>query len=242
MGLIVWSEIPVYWRIDWENEDTLGLAKNMIRENIMRDRNRASILFWSVGNETPISETRNKFMTALIDQTRSLDPTRLVTAALMVSKEDEGGVLTARIVDPLAQQLDVLAVNTYDGWYGPVPVNKVSDIRWALDQNKPLMISEFGAGAFVGLSGEKTPRKFSLEYQNEIYRETLEMSEQIPSLRGISPWILKDFRSPRRQHSIYQNGWNRKGIISETGERKPAFFTLSDHYADIEKQWETAPK
>ena len=236
MGLIVWSEIPVYWRIDWENAETLNLAETMIEENIMRDRNRASILFWSVGNETPISDPRNQFMTSLVDKTRSLDKTRLVTAALLTKKTTENGVLTARITDPLAAQLDVLSVNTYDGWYGPVAVEDVSEIRWDLQQNKPLVISEFGAGAYIGLSGEAVPRKFSLEYQNEIYRETLEMSDHIPSLRGISPWILKDFRSPRRQHSIYQNGWNRKGVITETGERKPAFYTLSDHYKKIEER------
>lgn len=236
MGLIVWSEIPVYWRIDWESEETLSVAKAMIRDNINRDRNRASIALWSVGNETPISEARNKFMSALVDEVRSLDSTRLVTAALLTEKHEEEGVLTARITDPLADALDVLAVNTYDGWYGPVAVADVSEIRWSLDFDKPLVISEFGAGAFIGLSGEEVPRKFSLEYQEAIYAETLEMSSEISSLRGLSPWILKDFRSPRRQHSIYQNGWNRKGVITETGERKPAFFTLSDHYAALAAQ------
>ena len=142
----------------------------------------------------------------------------------------------------MAEQLDVLSVNTYDGWYGPVAVADVSEIRWDLNFDKPLIISEFGAGAFIGLSGEAVPRKFSLEYQNEIYRETLEMSGHISSLRGISPWILKDFRSPRRQHSLYQNGWNRKGVITETGERKPAFFTLSDHYAEIRDNWPEGPQ
>ena len=207
-----------------------------MRVNINRDRNRASIALWSVGNETPISEARNKFMSALVDEVRSLDSTRLVTAALLTEKHEEEGVLTARITDPLADALDVLAVNTYDGWYGPVAVADVSEIRWSLDFDKPLVISEFGAGAFIGLSGEEVPRKFSLEYQEAIYAETLEMSSEISSLRGLSPWILKDFRSPRRQHSIYQNGWNRKGVITETGERKPAFFTLSDHYAALAAQ------
>ncbi|NNC36503.1 MAG: beta-glucuronidase [Hyphomonadaceae bacterium] len=238
LGLIVWSEIPVYWRIDWENDETLALSKSMIEENILRDRNRASILFWSVGNETPISDRRNDFMNALVAKTRELDSSRLVTAALMTSKQEEGGVLTARITDPLADQLDVLSVNTYDGWYGPVAVGDVSEIRWDLDFDKPLIFSEFGAGAYIGLSGEDVPRKFSVEYQDEMYRETLEMSAEIPSLRGISPWILKDFRSPRRQHSIYQNGWNRKGVITETGERKPAFHTLSEHYKKLADDWE----
>lgn len=233
IGLIVWSEIPVYWRIDWDNDDTLNLSKAMIEENILRDRNRASIMFWSVANETPISDVRNRFLAALIGQVRSLDSTRLVTAALLTSKQKEDGVLIGRINDTIIDELDVLAVNTYEGWYGSVPVPEVSDIRWDLPFNKPLIISEFGAGAYIGLSGEDVPRKFSLEYQDELYRETLEMSEHITSLRGISPWILKDFRSPRRQHSIYQNGWNRKGLITETGERKPAFDTLSEHYGKL---------
>jgi len=60
------------------------------------------------------------------------------------------------------------------------------------------------------------------------------MSEKIPFLKGMSPWILKDFRSPRRQHPVYQQGWNRKGLISETGQRKQAFYVLSDFYLDIE--------
>lgn len=234
LGLIVWSEIPVYWRIDWDNSETLDVAKNMIRENIMRDRNRASIMFWSVANETPISDARNIFLNELIETVRDLDVSRLVTAALLTSKDQVDGVLTGRIEDPLTEKLDVLSVNTYDGWYGSVPVSEISEIRWDLPFNKPLIISEFGAGAFIDLKGEDIPRKFSVEYQSEIYREMTEMSEHILALRGLSPWILKDFRSPRRQHSIYQNGWNRKGLITETGERKPAFDILADHYLKLE--------
>jgi beta-glucuronidase len=57
------------------------------------------------------------------------------------------------------------------------------------------------------------------------------MADRIPFLRGMSPWILKDFRSPRRQHPVLQQGWNRKGLISETGRRKLAFQVLADYYA-----------
>ena len=57
----------------------------------------------------------------------------------------------------------------------------------------------------------------------------------MPFLAGTSPWILKDFRSPRRQHPVYQQGWNRKGLISETGERKQAFDVLADWYGKREK-------
>ena len=55
------------------------------------------------------------------------------------------------------------------------------------------------------------------------------MADNIPFLAGMSPWILKDFRSPRRQNT-YQQGWNRKGLLDENGQRKQAFFVLGDYY------------
>jgi beta-glucuronidase len=56
------------------------------------------------------------------------------------------------------------------------------------------------------------------------------MAARIPTLRGMSPWVLKDFQSPRREHPVFQNGWNRKGLMSETGARKEAFGVLADFY------------
>ena len=39
-----------------------------ISEMIERDRNRAAVIFWSIGNETPINDERNTFMRALAEQ------------------------------------------------------------------------------------------------------------------------------------------------------------------------------
>lgn len=230
IGLLVWSEVPVYWRVNWNNEETLTVARKMLAENILRDRNRASIILWSVANETPVSEKRNEFLKTLIGDVRALDNTRLVTAALLTHQFKEGGDLVTTVNDPLVDHLDVMSVNTYSGWYGPVPLREVHEIVWRSDRGKPMVFSEFGAGALAGFHEPELMRKFSEEYQAEYYRQTLEMSDNIPFLKGMSPWILKDFRSPRRQHPIYQQGWNRKGLISETGERKEAFHVLADHY------------
>ncbi|WP_370335011.1 glycoside hydrolase family 2 protein [Parvularcula marina] len=230
MGLLVWSEIPVYWRIDWEDQGTLDAARAMLAENILRDRNRASVVLWSVANETPVSEARNIFLNMLIDDVRALDDTRLVTAALLTSQSDQGDGEVARVDDPLVTSLDVMAVNTYNGWYGNVPLAEVHEISWVSDHGKPMIFSEYGAGAQAGFHEAKNPRKFTEEYQAEYYRQTLAMADRVPFLRGMSPWILKDFRSPRRQHPIYQQGWNRKGLISETGERKEAFGILAAYY------------
>jgi len=228
LGLLVWSEVPVYWRVAWTNSDTLATARAMVRENITRDRNRASIILWSVANETPVNDARNAFLRTLISDVRALDPSRLVTAALLASRQ--GNVQT--IDDPLAGDLDVMAANTYNGWYTPDPLASLPAIEWKSPVKKPLIFSEFGADAQFGYhDATAAPHKFSEEYQAEYFRQTLAMAWRIPFLRGTAPWILKDFRSPRRQNPVFQQGWNRKGLISPTGQRKAAFFVLADEYA-----------
>lgn len=230
MGLLVWSEIPVYWRVNFSNTSTLTLARRMLGENIRRDRNRASIIFWSVANETPLTEARNAFLETLVRDVRALDDTRLVTAALLSERRERDGRTEIVINDPLVRHLDVMAVNEYYGWYSADPLGSLPNISWRADHGKPLIFSEFGADALAGFHDPELQRKFSEEYQAEFYRQTLAMADRIPFLRGMTPWILKDFRSPRRQHPIYQQGWNRKGLVSETGVRKQAFFVLRDYY------------
>jgi beta-glucuronidase len=229
MGLLVWSEIPVYWTVDWENPDVLKKALVMQAEAIYRDRNRAALVMWSVGNETPVSAPRTRFHSAMADNVRALDPTRLVSAALLVERQAVNGEDVTAIQDPLADKLDVLAVNTYAGWYGNDTLDALPGLKWRVPANRPLILSEFGADALSGYRNDGN-KKFTEEYQAEYYRKTLAMAEKIPTLRGMSPWILKDFQSPRREHPVFQNGWNRKGLLSETGTRKQAFGVLADYY------------
>jgi len=234
LGLLVWSEIPVYWVVDFTNPKTLKTALQMQTESILRDRNRASIIIWSVGNETPVSDARNAFLRKLIANAHALDDTRLVSAALLASRK--GNVQT--IDDPIAPDLDVLAANTYDGWYTPDPLSSLPSIEWREPVDKPLIFSELGAGALAGYHDDPaSPHKFSEEFQAEYYRQTLAEASKVPFLRGMSPWILKDFRSPNRQHPIYQQGWNRKGLESETGVRKEAFDVLATYYERLGQRY-----
>ena len=232
MGLIVWSEVPVYWRVAWSNPDTLATARNMVAENILRDRNRASITIWSVANETPVTDARNTFLRTLVKDVRALDDTRLVSAALLTERsQGPDGKPVISLADPLADALDLVAVNTYFGWYTPDRLADLASFTFRVPLDKPLIFSEFGADAKAGFHDLRSgPQKFSEEYQAEFYRQTLKMVDRIPTLRGMSPWILKDFRSPRRQEPEYQQGWNRKGLISETGRRKEAFDVLARYY------------
>ena len=229
LGLIVWSEVPVYWMIAWSNPDTLATARNMLAENILRDRNRASIGIWSVANETPVTDARNAFLRTLVADAKRLDDTRLVSAALLVErKPGTTGAPEMTLADPLADALDVLAINTYNGWYTTDRLSDLPATVWNVPTTKPLVFSEFGADARAGFHGQQ---KFSEDFQADYYRSTLAMADRLPTLRGMSPWVLKDFRSPRRQNPDFQQGWNRKGLISETGQRKQAFDVLAKYYA-----------
>lgn len=227
MGIVVWEENPVYWTIDWDNEETYANAQNQLSEVIDRDKNRASVMIWSMANETPTSTSRNTFLNKLAKFTRAKDPTRLISAALEQSDYKEHKD-TRTISDPFAEVVDILSFNQYIGWYDGL-VTKTSQIRWKIEQDKPVIISEFGAGAKYGHHGDKGTR-WTEEYQEHLYIETLKMLEKIEQLQGISPWILVDFRSPRRVLPSIQDNWNRKGLISEKGEKKKAFFILRDFY------------
>lgn len=227
LGLLVWSEIPVYQNdIRYDHPPTLALARRMQRVHVARDYNRAALIIWSVANETPIAEARNRFLNTLIADTRAQDPTRLLSAAL---NRTSGDGLVQTIDDPLGDQLDVLAVNEYYGWYGQWPLDSIQALRWVSKFDKPLLFTEFGADAKQGHRGDRRDR-WTEDHQAWFYSETLKMVDKIPSMRGMSPWILKDFRSPRRYHPRFQEYWNRKGLVSETGVRKMAFDTLAAYY------------
>jgi beta-glucuronidase len=227
MGIMVWSEVPVYWTIQWKNQETLNNALAQLTDMITRDKNRASVIVWSMANETPISPERTEFLKKMIETANEMDPVRLISAALeRHTKEGTGN--TQVIEDPLQEYVDIIAFNQYIGWYDGLP-EKCKTAVFDIQFNKPVVISEFGAGALQGLHGERGAR-WTEEYQEYLYDETLKMLDKIPQLRGITPWILADFRSPRRVLNDIQDGWNRKGLISETGEKKKAFYVLENYY------------
>ena len=236
LGLMVWSETPVYWTILWENPETFANASNQLAESIARDKNRASIVLWSVANETPVGEARTAFLKKLAAQVRTLDSTRLVTAALL--HHNDGGAAegtTDLLDDPLGADLDVLGCNEYLGWYDGLP-NKADHIDFKTIYNKPLIMSEFGADAQYGRHGDDLTR-WTEEYQENVYRHQVAMFSRIPSLRGTSPWVLMDFRSPRRALADIQDFFNRKGLVSVRGDKKKAFYVMQEFYQGKEKEY-----
>lgn len=291
MGLMLWEEVPIYWNIAWENPATLELARDQVTRLIERDWNRASVVIWSVANETPYSEPRMVFLEALIHSVRALDDTRLVSAALLgdtrrelkdvamhlaaygaASEEasdeersiframlkkagdrapDIGSGFDLMIRDPLGALIDVVSYNEYFGWYyarAIAPQLGVSEktvrelmldfmghITIGAAFDKPMHISEFGAGAKAGKRGEGV---WTEDYQAEVYRAQTRMLANSPQIQGMTPWVLKDFRAMLRTLPGIQDYRNRKGLVDENGRRKQAFYVLRDFYRS---DWDRAP-
>ncbi|MBR5700494.1 MAG: beta-glucuronidase [Bacteroidales bacterium] len=225
MGFMLWEEIPCYWNIDWSSPDTYANAENQLLEMIGRDANRASVIIWSVANETPRNPERLSFLGKLIARARAEDPTRLVSAAM------EKKLVTPHhgvVEDELIALTDLISFNQYEGWYDGTPAD-CDSLVWTIPSGKPVVISEFGGGARYGLHGDENKR-FSEEYLALLYRKNLEMLMRLPGISGLSPWCLKDFRSPKRPLSGIQDEFNRKGVIDEQGNRKQAYYVLQDFY------------
>lgn len=228
MGFMIWEEVPVFQTISFDNLPTQELITKQLKETLRRDKNRCGIVIWSMANETPPTSIRTQVIADMVATCRSIDSTRLVSVAFNNLKYVENKVI---IEDSLIDSLDLIGVNEYIGWYKPW-FAKPSEMEWVSKYNKPLIMSEFGAEALYENHGAAdVASSWSEEYMEQFYKDQITMLERIPFLRGTCPWILADFQSPLRMHPVFQNGWNRKGLLSDKGEKKKAWFVMKNFYS-----------
>lgn len=224
-GLLLWAEIPVYWAIKFTREATYADAQNQLMELMNRDWNRASVIIWSVGNENADSDERFRFMSRLAACAREHGGNRLVSAACLVDSQENV------IADRLADCLDVIGINEYCGWYTP-DFDVLPQLLENSHPDKPVIITEFGADALSDHHGTVTD-KGTEECQAEIYEKQIATLRSSDYIRGMTPWILYDFRCPRRTAAI-QRYYNRKGLLSEDKKhRKQAFAVLQAFYREL---------
>jgi beta-glucuronidase len=240
MGILLWEELPLYWGIEWKNDKVLEKAKTQYAEVIRRDKNRASTIIWSIANETNPSEARNKFLTEVAHHVRSLDSTRLLSAASKKDEwKDDAAGSTYMISDPIAKELDIISFNEYQGWYGGSPL-LCREKNFKIGYEKPVIISEFGGEGIQGFHSDSL-EIWSEEFQEWVYKENIEMFKRVPGISGMTPWILADFQSPLRQLPNMQDGWNCKGLVSQKGYKKKAFYVLKKYYQAVDKEWLSYP-
>jgi beta-glucuronidase len=233
MGFMLWVEAPIYWGVQFANPATLANCKSQLREMIWRDYNRASVITWSVGNETPNFPERDRFFEALIRQTRALDRTRLVSAAFVVERgrdEYQRGIFSR-----IARRLDLTGINQYFGWYELNEKDDLERVNWDVSTlKKPVIFSEFGAEALAGRHG-RSGERWTEEDQADVYRRQVRMISRLDWCAGTTPWLLTDFRSTWRA-GRHQNGYNRKGVLAHNLRRKLAFDVLREFYEQKRRQ------
>ncbi|PJJ07802.1 beta-glucuronidase [Flavobacterium sp. 1] len=230
MGLMVWSELPVYQHIQFSDSLVPKKMETMLKEMIRRDRNRCGVIVWSLSNETyPGTLNRNSALIDLTQKCEAIDSTRLITHVINTQGYTNNSF---NVWDPLYKYSDLISINEYIGWYVPWQ-GKPSEVKWQFAfPDKPVFISEFGGEALYGGNDRPTDEaaNWTEEYQKQIYVNQIELFKTIPNLCGTSPWLLFDYKSLGRMNQVYQKGYNRKGLLSEKGEKKKAWYIMNEYY------------
>jgi beta-glucuronidase len=175
-----------------------------------------------VGNENADTDARNRFMSNLVNKAHVLDDSRLVSAACLINH------IKLKIEDRLADSLDIIGINEYYGWYDP-DFSKLPRILENSNPGKPVIITEFGGDARKGQRGS-IDDLWTEDKQKRLFEQQVETIRKCPYIAGTTPWILYDFRSPRRLNR-YQEGFNRKGFIdADRKTKKAAFYVMQEYY------------
>ena len=232
LGIMLWSEIPVYQVNDTKLRAVTPKALAMLRENILENGNHPSIVVWSIANELQpfVTPTQTAYIAAAVAAAHSLDPTRPVGLAYQ-------GYPSIGC-QPGYAPLQVLGINDYFGWY-PGPSGQVADVSVLADYlaeehacygKQAILVSEFGAEA--NRSGPVDERG-TYEFQSQFISTQLAEFAATPWLSGAIYWALEDF--------LVRPGWTGgnpypsppvfyKGLLDLSGAAKPAWTVVQQAY------------
>jgi beta-glucuronidase len=149
-----------------------------------------------------------------------------------MSHVDVAGTDVPALNDPLGEYLDVLGLNEYLRWYGGRP-EEADGVQWRIAWSKPLIVSEFGVGAEYGSHREAAERS-TAEDQASLYQHQINMLRNIPSLAGLSPWVLTGSYSPHRFLPGIQDYYSRKELASILGKHERVRYVLQKFHREIE--------
>ncbi len=232
LGIMLWSEIPVYQVNDTKLRAATPEALAMMRQNILENGNHPSIVVWSIANELQpvVTPAQSAYIAAAVSAAHALDPTRPVGLAYQ-------GYPSIGC-QPGYAPLQVLGINDYFGWY-PGPSGQIADISVLADYlaqehacygKQAIVVSEFGAEA--NRSGPIDERG-TYEFQSQFVSSQLAEFASLPWLSGAIYWALEDF--------LVRPGWTggnpypsppvfHKGLLDFSGAAKPAWTVVQQAY------------
>lgn len=236
-GIVIIDETPAVGIGAGEKQDpyrTFCIREHheqVLREMIERDKNHPCVVMWSMGNEPDTEhfpESAYEYWHSLYEYTHTLDPQDRPVTFVCCQNNYEKDIVT--------RTMDVVCINRYYGWYNLsgnldaacYGLNQELDF-WE-KQNKPVMITEYGADAVAGIH-ETVPEMFSEEYQVEYYARQNAEFDKRSFFIGEHVWNFADFATV--QGCMRVNG-NKKGLF--TRERRPK---MAAHY--FKNRWNQVP-
>jgi len=220
-GGIFGSQGYTTFSADTINDQTREVHAQAIRELVARDRNRPSVVLWSIANE-PESDTEGAetYFRPLFDLTRELDPSRPVGFVnVMLAPYGKCRV---------SQFADVLMLNRYYGWYVYTGDLEAAEQAWEQElrgwanENKPIIITEYGADTYPGLhsvTGEPWTEEYQIAYLDMNHR----VFDRIAAVVGEQVWNFADFTTTS---GIMRVGGNKKGVFTRDRQPKAAAHAL----------------
>ncbi|XP_014232921.1 beta-glucuronidase isoform X1 [Trichogramma pretiosum] len=238
LGFMIVDECP---SVDTENfsAELLAKHKRSLSELVRRDKNRPSVVMWSIANEPRTQlPTADLYFKEVAEHVKSLDPTRPITIALARSVlEDKAG-----------QYLDVVSFNRYNAWYSNtgrldmITSRVVAEAKaWHLKYNKPVMMLEYGADTMPGLH-ELPEYVWSEEYQLETMSRHFDAFDQLRRegfFVGEFIWNFADFRTAQTYTRV---GGNKKGIFTRDRQPKMVAHHVRRRYHALSAKLDRAPE
>lgn len=228
-GVLVWEEAHARQlkAKDMLNPNFRKQTADCIEEMIRNHYNHPSIIFWGIMNECDSTdEYGRECYKAQYDQIKSLDASRLTTSA------------TNKHLSDMCYDLpDVISVNIYPRWYvNDTPMNYLNriknHIREEVGAEKPLLISECGAGAIYGYRAFNNV-KWSEDRQANILRELITEYSADRDVSGVIIWQFADCRVDDEFFSDRPKTQNNKGIVDIYRQPKLSYYTVKECFNKI---------
>ncbi|XP_050696956.1 beta-glucuronidase-like isoform X2 [Eriocheir sinensis] len=228
-GIMVIDECPAVG-LSGFGDELMDKHIEVMEELVRRDKNRPAVIMWSVGNEPKSNQAAAAgYFSNVTSATRSFDSTRPVTCVLAVGMNS----------DYAAASLDVILVNRYYSWYGDtghLEVIKLQTIteftEWHMLHNRPVMISEYGAGSIAGLHTDPA-FTWSEEYQAELMVQNFEAFDVLRDkgyFVGEMIWNFADFATPQANQRV---AGNKKGVFTRNRQPKMSAHVLRWRYLNL---------
>ncbi len=224
-GLLVWEESHVrgFTEDKMRHPRFMEQLQQCTIEMVEQHHNHPAIFIWGSLNEcADDTEYGAACYREIFGLLRELDQSRPVTAALL---ERPGG----KVYD----DMDVVSVNIYPQWYHNTPVQdglnrKLLEAARGGGENKPVIVSEIGAGAIYGYHDPFGEAKWSEERQCAILKEQITAVLSHPDVTGIFLWQFADVRVAEEWAMSRPRTYNNKGVVDEYRRPKMAYQVVKE--------------